>query len=421
MIGAIILGFFAGVIGRLLMPGDVFRHMSGPASWATSLAARPGRRVGRLADLHRAARHRRRRHLRPRRHPVGDHRRADRAADRGLRPAPHGPLARAQVPRPSRLTQSTAARVADRFPRVKLTHIGGPTALIELGGWTLLTDPTFDAARRPLQLRLGDGLGQGRRARRSRRRDLPPIDAVLLSHDHHEDNLDPAGRALLPGAGHGAHHRVGRQAARRQRPRAARVGGDTARGAGQAADRDHRHPVPPRPAAQPPDRRRRDRLHADPTRAARSGSRGDTVLYEGVRAIAGRWDIDVAILHLGGVQFPVTGPLRYTMTGARRDRARRAAQAATSRSRSTTRAGRTSSRGARRSRPSSPTAPAGRPRPLPLGADRRARRALRRLPGDRPRPERSQSACRPISCGAARCSTADQPRVRRTRRRPLAA
>jgi uncharacterized membrane protein YeaQ/YmgE (transglycosylase-associated protein family) len=37
MIGAIILGFFAGVIGRLLMPGDVFRHMSGPASWATSL------------------------------------------------------------------------------------------------------------------------------------------------------------------------------------------------------------------------------------------------------------------------------------------------------------------------------------------------------------------------------------------------
>jgi len=37
MIGAILLGFFAGVIGRLLMPGDVFRHMSGPASWATSL------------------------------------------------------------------------------------------------------------------------------------------------------------------------------------------------------------------------------------------------------------------------------------------------------------------------------------------------------------------------------------------------
>ena len=37
MIGALILGFVAGVVGRLLMPRDAFRHMSGPASWATSL------------------------------------------------------------------------------------------------------------------------------------------------------------------------------------------------------------------------------------------------------------------------------------------------------------------------------------------------------------------------------------------------
>ena len=27
---------------------------------------------------------------------------------------------------------------------VRLTHIGGPTALIEIGDWRLLTDPTFD-------------------------------------------------------------------------------------------------------------------------------------------------------------------------------------------------------------------------------------------------------------------------------------
>jgi uncharacterized membrane protein YeaQ/YmgE (transglycosylase-associated protein family) len=37
MIGALILGFIAGVIGRVLMPGDVFRHMSGPTSWLVSL------------------------------------------------------------------------------------------------------------------------------------------------------------------------------------------------------------------------------------------------------------------------------------------------------------------------------------------------------------------------------------------------
>jgi L-ascorbate metabolism protein UlaG (beta-lactamase superfamily) len=40
------------------------------------------------------------------------------------------------------------------------------------------------------------------------------------------------------------------------------------------------------------------------------------VLYEGLRAMEGRWDIDIAILHLGGVRFPVTGPLRYTMTAS---------------------------------------------------------------------------------------------------------
>jgi uncharacterized membrane protein YeaQ/YmgE (transglycosylase-associated protein family) len=37
MIGALILGFVAGAIGRMLMPGDVFRHMSGPSSWLVSL------------------------------------------------------------------------------------------------------------------------------------------------------------------------------------------------------------------------------------------------------------------------------------------------------------------------------------------------------------------------------------------------
>ena len=37
MIGAAIVGFVAGVIGRMLMPGDPFRHMSGPKSWGISL------------------------------------------------------------------------------------------------------------------------------------------------------------------------------------------------------------------------------------------------------------------------------------------------------------------------------------------------------------------------------------------------
>ena len=38
---------------------------------------------------------------------------------------------------------------------------------------------------------------------------------------------------------------------------------------------------------------------------------GDTVLYDGVRAVADRVEVGTALLHLGGVQFPVTGPVRY--------------------------------------------------------------------------------------------------------------
>lgn len=37
MLGALLLGFVAGAIARALMPNDVFRNMSGPASWLTSL------------------------------------------------------------------------------------------------------------------------------------------------------------------------------------------------------------------------------------------------------------------------------------------------------------------------------------------------------------------------------------------------
>jgi L-ascorbate metabolism protein UlaG (beta-lactamase superfamily) len=33
-----------------------------------------------------------------------------------------------------------------------------------------------------------------------------------------------------------------------------------------------------------------------------------------VREVADRLQVDTALVHLGGVRFPITGPLRYTMT-----------------------------------------------------------------------------------------------------------
>jgi hypothetical protein len=37
MVGALMLDFVAGVIARMLTPGDVFRRMGGPKSWRISI------------------------------------------------------------------------------------------------------------------------------------------------------------------------------------------------------------------------------------------------------------------------------------------------------------------------------------------------------------------------------------------------
>jgi uncharacterized membrane protein YeaQ/YmgE (transglycosylase-associated protein family) len=38
MLGAVLLGLVAGAVARALMPGDVFRNLSGPTSWLVSIA-----------------------------------------------------------------------------------------------------------------------------------------------------------------------------------------------------------------------------------------------------------------------------------------------------------------------------------------------------------------------------------------------
>ncbi|MFD7453896.1 MBL fold metallo-hydrolase [Kitasatospora sp. NPDC059827] len=73
---------------------------------------------------------------------------------------------------------------------------GGPTALIEFGGLRFLTDPTFDE---PGDYPRGGGRALTKTAPSPiTPADLGPVDAVLLSHDEHPDNLDTSGRALLP-------------------------------------------------------------------------------------------------------------------------------------------------------------------------------------------------------------------------------
>jgi L-ascorbate metabolism protein UlaG (beta-lactamase superfamily) len=199
---------------------------------------------------------------------------------------------------------------------LRLTHIGGPTLLIEIGDWRLLTDPTFDPPGGDYRF----GWGTGSRKLTGPAIDaseLGQVDAVLLSHDHHDDNLDARGRELLESVDvvittvSGA-VRLGRGA------RGLEPWGTT------RLEREGRAPI---------DVRATPCRHGPPLSHPLVGDvigfalewegqehgalwiSGDTVLYDGVREVAERMRVDTAILHLGGVRFPVTGPVRYTMTG----------------------------------------------------------------------------------------------------------
>jgi L-ascorbate metabolism protein UlaG (beta-lactamase superfamily) len=198
---------------------------------------------------------------------------------------------------------------------VRITHIGGPTVLIEAAGWALLTDPTFDPPGR--KYTFGWGSGSTKLAGPAiAPDDLPPIDAVLLTHDHHGDNLDEAGRSFLPRAGVVVTTVSG----------AGRLGGGarglepwlttTLEADGRPAIEITATPCRHGPPLSHP-------IVGDVVGFALSWDgqsngvlwiSGDTVLFDGVREVADRLEVDTALLHLGGVQFPVSGPLRYTMT-----------------------------------------------------------------------------------------------------------
>lgn len=73
---------------------------------------------------------------------------------------------------------------------VTATLVGGPTVVFTYAGLTVITDPTFDEP--------GDhsGLVKTRGPAIPLQR-LSAIDLALVSHDHHPDNLDNDGRAVL--------------------------------------------------------------------------------------------------------------------------------------------------------------------------------------------------------------------------------
>jgi L-ascorbate metabolism protein UlaG (beta-lactamase superfamily) len=81
------------------------------------------------------------------------------------------------------MTQRVGARRLD----FGIGVLGGPTAVIDIAGLRLVTDPTFGAAGPQAYLtKTADPTVTAA--------ELGAVDAVLVSHDQHADNLDDAGR-----------------------------------------------------------------------------------------------------------------------------------------------------------------------------------------------------------------------------------
>ncbi|SEO61708.1 MBL fold metallo-hydrolase [Trujillonella endophytica] len=198
---------------------------------------------------------------------------------------------------------------------VRLTHVGGPTVLIEAAGRRLLTDPTFDPPGR----RWSFGWGSSSRKLTGpaiAAAELGPVDAVLLTHDQHGDNLDESGRELLASVGTvvttpAAASRLGVPAVGLPRwgtPELSSPGRPTIEVTATPA----RHGPP---LSRP--------IVGEATGFAlrwpgQDGGvlwiSGDTVLFDGLSDVARRLRVDTAVLHLGRVRFGVTGPVNYTMT-----------------------------------------------------------------------------------------------------------
>jgi L-ascorbate metabolism protein UlaG (beta-lactamase superfamily) len=201
----------------------------------------------------------------------------------------------------------------------RITLIGTATTLIECGPFRLLTDPVFDPPGTRYTLRIFGLIPipmQKTGAPALPPEQLGPLDAILLSHDGHADNLDDTGRTLLgtvptvlttPAAA----HRLGPPAlglSSWDKTEITAADGSTLRITATPA----RHGPPGSlPIVGPVTGfllewagQKHGALYLS----------GDTVWYRRLRQIGERFRVSAAVLHLGSAGFPISGPIRYTMT-----------------------------------------------------------------------------------------------------------
>ena len=197
-----------------------------------------------------------------------------------------------------------------------ISVLGGPTTVVDIAGHRIVMDPTFDPPGAHAYLTKISGPAVGADA-------LGPVDAVLISHDEHPDNLDDSGRRMALAAPlvlthPGAAGRLGPPAVGLAPWQSHQLNGSSGIIAVQAV-----------PAVHGPDDGQRDasgHVNCEVTGFVLSGPglptvylSGDNASIAAVKDVADRvGEIDVAVLFAGAARVPAKERGRpLTLTAAR--------------------------------------------------------------------------------------------------------
>lgn len=206
--------------------------------------------------------------------------------------------------------------------KVTITHIDTACILLDINGFKILTDPTLDKKDGFFPQYVSSPLAFSKKYvdPALSTTEIGQVDLVLLSHDHHSDNLDKNGRAFIKTV----------KTVLSTKDAVRRLKNDNTIG----LDNWDEYIVETKKVkglkitaipAQHTNIKRLDKVmgkvigFAIEWEGQRQGCiyiSGDTVLFEGIYELEKRKKIDVAILHLGAGAFPyLKKNLRVTMNG----------------------------------------------------------------------------------------------------------